>query len=536
MKRTNYKTLALASAGLLGAAALLMAEETPKNEQQQRIAEFEAQLLTDDSAIENPGQVVMSYADVVQRILPSVVSISTYSKSGTATGPNRQLREEDLESLPPMFRDFFRDYLEKNSPGSENAQPKGRQRQRQNQQPVQTGLGSGFLLTSDGYILTNNHVVDNADEVKVTVGRSSRQYVAKVIGKDPSSDVALIKIDGTDLPRATLGDSSKLRVGDVVLAVGSPMGLDQSVTQGIISAMGRTQLGIIGNRSQAGYEDFIQTDAAINPGNSGGPLVDAKGRVIGINTAIETRSGMFSGIGLAIPVNMAVAIAVDLMDDGKVDRGFLGIQMDPVDASMADFLGLDEQYGVTVTRVVEGSPADKAGFQGGDVVVSADGQVVEEPSKLRLLVSSKHAGQSVNFDVIRFNEKSKQPETIKIVAVLEKLEPDKLSASYRPGEDNKSGPAKNSSFLKGVEVADITATLREEYSIGEEVEGILVTSVDADSPAGRVGLQEGDVITQVDHGPVSSVADARKLKSDPGTMMLIQIIRDGQTKFLPVKN
>ncbi|MEZ0386667.1 MAG: Do family serine endopeptidase, partial [Verrucomicrobium sp.] len=537
--------LSFAGAGLLGVTAMVMAQETKPAETKEAAApapsfkmtsaDFAEKVTRDSAPIANAGQLTLRYADVVQRILPSVVSISTYSKKPGAGRGMPEMNEDDLEQLPPMFREFFKDWMERRG-GQPNETPSTppRGRQQRPQQPRQTGLGSGMILTADGYILTNNHVVESADEIKVVIAGRGKEYTAKVIGTDPQTDVALIKIEGTDLPHATFGDSSKLRVGDVVLAVGSPMGLVQSVTQGIVSALGRSELGIIGRRGQAGYENFIQTDAAINPGNSGGPLVDGLGRVIGINTAIETQSGMFAGIGLAIPIDMALNIAVDLLDDGKVDRGFLGIQMDPVDPSMADFLGLKDDEGVTVTRVVPDSPADKAGFEEGDVVVGANGEKVEEPSKLRLMVSAKRPGESVKFNVVRFNEQAKKPEKLELNATLEKLDTDKLAASgLKSGQGKES--AKPAGFLEGVRVENLNDELRKEYNVDAEVSGVLVTSVEENSPAAKVGLQEGDVILQVNRQPVKDVAEARSHKGDAGNAVQLKVLRAGQTKFLVIK-
>lgn len=547
MKKQIRKILIFAGMGILAMPTLVLAEENkPVSEAKNKptVAEFEAKITRNNEQILNAAQVVVSYADVVQRILPSVVSIGTFSTKPMAQGGMPGMNEDELEQLPPMFREFFKDWMERRggglpedqAPGKGGKSPHGHQRPSQPQKPQQTGLGSGVILTEDGYIMTNNHVVENADELKVVIGGRGKEYIAKVVGADPSTDVALIKIEATGLPHATLGDSAKLRVGDIVLAVGSPMGLHQSVTQGIVSAKGRSGMGIIASKGQtAGYEDFIQTDAAINPGNSGGPLVDASGRVIGINTAIETRSGMFSGIGLAIPINMALNVATDLLDDGKVDRGFLGIQMDPVEPSMADFLGLKDETGVTVTRVVEGSPASKAGFEEGDVVVSANGDKVEEPSKLRLMISSKHPGESVKFSVVRFNEKSKKPESMELVATLEKLQADKLNASMQmPGKNNSTPKA--SAFIEGVDVQNLTDDLRKEFSIAEDVEGVVVTSVNQKSPAARVGLQEGDVIQQVNRQAVKSVVEARANIGEAGNAVQLKVLRSGQMKFLIIKS
>ncbi len=540
MKNQSWKTLAFAGIGLLATAAPALAEENKETKDTPKLSavEFNNKITQSLEEVRNSGPVVASYADVVEKILPSVVSISTYSKKpqGRMGAPGGFGSEEDIESLPPMFRQFFEDYMQKHGGQMPNS-PKGRKAPRGPQGPQQTGLGSGVILTDDGYILTNNHVVEGADELKVVLGGQTKEYIAKVIGADPSTDIALIKIEGTKLPHATIGDSAKLRVGDVVLAAGSPMGLDQSVTHGIVSAQGRSGMNIIGSNKggQAGYENFIQTDAAINPGNSGGPLVDAFGRVIGINSAIETRSGMFSGIGLAIPINMAIGVVSDLLEGGKVQRGFLGIEMGNVEPSMAEYLGLnDEGGGVTVKTVVENSPAAKAGIEEGDVIITAEGTKVTDPSKLRLMISSKHPGTEVKFGVVRFNETTRKPEHKDVTAKLEIL-PDKLSASIFEKQGGKGG-AKAGGFIDGVKVQNLNDENRQEYAVAEGVEGVLVTAVEENSAAAKVGLQEGDVILQVNRKSVKSVAEARSNKGEAASAVQLKIWRDGQTKFLVVKN
>ncbi len=532
MKLTHIRCTILVGSGLLGLAALVYSEEAKSKITS---AELEKKITRDTAEIRNAPPAMAGYADVVERILPSVVSINTFSKRALHRGFSGS--EDELDQLPPMLRPFFEDWLQRHGEGQVPNQ-RNRQSPQRPQKPVQTGLGSGMLLTEDGYILTNNHVVDGADELKVIVAGKGKEYTAKVIGTDPSTDVALIKIEGTGLPHATIGDSSKLRVGDVVLAVGAPMGLEQSVTHGIVSALGRSAMGIIGSkRGEAGYENFIQTDAAINPGNSGGPLVDAQGRVIGINSAIETQSGMFAGIGLAIPVNMAMSVVEDLVNTGKAQRGFLGIQMDSVEPSMSDFLGLKDENGVTVSRIVANSPAAKAGFQEGDVIVSAEGLKIADPTKLRLMISSHRPGTDVKFGIVRFNETSKKPERMELNAKLEKL-PESLSSAFekaRPSPGKPKGAADNA-LLEGVKVEELNDELRENYKIEADVKGVVVTSVDEKSPAAKVGLQEGDVITQVNRKAVSSVPEARSNKGEAGGAVQLKVSRGGQTKFLVVKS
>ncbi|MCE9519570.1 MAG: Do family serine endopeptidase, partial [Verrucomicrobia bacterium] len=513
---------------LLGAVALAMAEtETSKAS----VADFDARVTRDISEVRSANPALAGFADVVQKIMPSVVSISTYSKKAAHGGFGGGPSEEELNSIPPWFRQWFE---EQQQQGQAPGQRK-RQAPQQPRKPVQTGLGSGVLLTDNGYIMTNNHVVDGADQLKVIVGdKAGKEYDAKVIGTDPQSDIALIKIEGTNFPHATIGDSSKLRVGDIVLALGSPMGLDQSVTHGIVSALGRSNMGIIGNAKQAGFENFIQTDAAINPGNSGGPLVDSQGRVIGINAAIETRSGMFSGIGLAIPINMALNNVHDLLAGGKVERGFLGIQMGEVDPSMVDLLDLKDENGVTVSRMVPDSPAQKAGFEEGDVIISAQGQKVQDLSKLRLMISSQRPGTDVKFGVVRMNEKTRKPERKELIAKLDKLPDNPSLTSVKPKPSAPKSAA--SSFIEGVRVENITDDLRQNYNIEKEVQGVVVTNVDEKSQAFKVGLEEGDVITQVNRKPVTTLSDASENKGQPGEIVQLKIIRSGQTKFLAVKN
>jgi serine protease Do len=534
MHKKYLKHQIIAAVLLLAIAGYLPAEEPkPAAKPKPTQAELLSRITRDNAEVRNAGQVTLSYADVVQNILPCVVSISTYTKTKQGRMRGNMPSPEDLDQLPPLLREW----LERQGQMPEAA-PRGG-RQRSPQQPQPSGLGSGVILTEDGFILTNNHVVADSDELKVKIGKFSKEYAAKVIGTDPATDVALIKVEATGLPHATFGDSSKLRVGDVVLAVGAPMGLEQSVTQGIVSAMGRTDVRIIHNKDQQGYENFIQTDAAINPGNSGGPLVDGLGRVVGMNTAIETQSGMFSGIGLAIPVNMALSIVADLLDDGKVERGFLGVAMSEVDPSVADLFGLKDETGVTVSEVRPGSPAEKAGFQGGDVIVSADGESVAAPSKLRLMVSSKRPGESVKFGVVRLNSQSKKPDHLELKATLGRLTPEALAAAGGGSSPGGKKPAGDSAggFLKGVQVAPITEDLRKEYNIDASVaSGLVVTDVAEDSNAFRTGLQAGDVILRVNNQPVKNMAEAKSNRGGSGDAVWLAVWHQGGTKYVVVKN
>lgn len=490
--------------------------------------EFDRKLARDTTDLRERGNTANSYAEVVQRILPSVVSIETYSKKNTSAF-GFEVRPDDLNHLPPQFRDFFEDWFDRRGSG-----PKNERRRPLPDKPAKIGLGSGVIITADGYILTNNHVVRDADELKVEIAGKGKKYTAKVIGTDPQTDVALIKIDEQGLSAAALGDSSKLRAGDMVLAIGSPMGLQQSVTHGIVSGLGRSELGIIGDArtAQPGYENFIQTDAAINPGNSGGPLLDTQGRVMGLNTAIETRSGMFSGIGLAIPINMVISVARDLLDGGKVHRGFLGIEMDHIDVSMADYLGLEHGAGVIVNSVVPDSPAAKAEIQEGDAIVRVNDEQVTSPSQLRLIVSSQHPGAEVKLEVVRYNQRAKRPEHLVLIAKLESL-PDKPGEKIEKKEPETGSTDPEGSMIKGVVIETLSEKLRQEYGIAEDTEGVLVTSVDKDSAAASV-LEEGDVITQINHKPVKDKADVLASKENDKAALPLKIIRNGRTKYVVI--
>lgn len=494
-------------------------------------ADIEQKLVRDRTRPAEPGPITTSYAQVVQRILPSVVSINTYSK--VSRGEWRysfDLPSEDLEHLPPYFREFFGDWLERRD---RRGTPSPRRPS--TSKPVQTGLGSGVILTADGYILTNYHVVAQADDLKIDVARHDRPFSARVIGSDPQTDVALVKIDASGLTPATIGDSAMVRVGDVVLAVGSPMGLEQSVTQGIVSGLGRSELGIIGRTmlGQPGYENFIQTDAAINPGNSGGPLLDAHGRVVGLNTAIETRSGMFAGIGLAIPINMAISVMRELVDEGKVHRGFLGIEMDRMDAGMAELYGLSDGGGVMVISVVKDSAAEQAGVQEADALVTMNGQKVVNPSQVRLAVSAWRPGTEVHLGVVRYDEASGQARRLDLTARLRAM-PD-ASGPRMDGPSETVPPANlQMGFLEGVVIEPLTAPDREAYGIEDGVDGVIVVSVKPESAASRGGLEQGDVILQVNRQPVKDVAAAQVAVASAGGRMVLKILRDGRTKFLAV--
>ncbi|KUK13318.1 MAG: DegQ family serine endoprotease [Synergistetes bacterium] len=368
------------------------------------------------------------------------------------------------------------------------------------------GKGSGFIISDDGYILTNNHVIQGADEIVVTLA-DNRKFNAKVVGADPTVDLAVIKIDAKGLPSLPLGDSDKVEVGEWVVAIGNPFGLSHTVTVGVISAKGRTIAA--GDRS---FENFLQTDAAINPGNSGGPLLNLKGEVIGINTAIIPYA---QGIGFAIPVNTAKQILNDLIKFGRVKRGWLGIYLQAMTPSLAKGFGLKEAKGVIVARVISGSPAEKYGLKRGDVILKVDDKEVNSPAELQIAIRSHKAGEKVKLTVWR------RGKTIEISVVLGEI----------PQEEKVS---KISEETIGIRVSDITPELRRKYDITEK-HGVVITYVDPNSPADVADLREGDVILEVNGREIRDVQDWEEAVSGLGKGSIVFLVsRSGNTFFVSI--
>lgn len=461
--------------------------------------------LTIDSSPADRSGADAGYAEVVERVSPSVVSIVTESRGGG--GGQSQLPEE-------LFNDpFFRRFFEGMRPDFRQPAP----------QPRRQGQGSGVLLTPDGFIATNNHVVDGADKIEVILANGRDKYNAEVVGRDPGTDVALIKIDAKGLPAATLGDSSKLRAGDRVLAIGNPFGLSQTVTSGIVSALKRTNLGITGER---GYESFIQTDASINPGNSGGPLIDHLGRVVGINTAIFGRAGGNIGIGFAIPINMAVDIADRLQSTGEVERGYLGILLGQLTPELAEGFGI-EANGVLVNEVQPDTPAQKAGFKAGDVILAYQGQEVTDMAELRLRVANTAPGTEAKFEVLR--EGKRQTLTAKIGKL-----PSEGGIASGPGRgDRPDGQGRE--FIPGVQITALTDELRQQLGVPENVNGVVIRQVDPDSDAAAAGLAQGMVIQRVGNHPAASVAEAMKALRDAKDRVILYVFDGEYSRFVTVK-
>lgn len=430
------------------------------------------------------------FSSIAKVVTPAVVTINTESR----TRAQQRL---------PFFMDPFRDFF--NNPDQDDEAPSPRRRQTpQNPQNPQTpqgrgrllpnGVGSGVIVSPDGYILTNNHVVEGADRVRVELN-DRRVFTAKVVGTDPPSDVAVLKIDATDLPTIPFGDSNAVEVGDIVLAVGNPLNVGQTVTMGIISAKSRST----GTGGGSSYEDFLQTDAAINRGNSGGALVNLNGELIGVPSQILSGTGGNIGIGFAIPSTMARKVMDDLIRSGKVRRGMLGIRIRSFDAETAEQFGYNSTKGALVEVVDPGSPAEAAGVKRGDIVTEFQGQKIEESSQLRNLASQTAPGTSVKIKVWRDGGERE------LTAKLVEMDPTKVEAepSSRPSE----GGEEVGGALSGVKIETLTPDLGRRLNLPDSVRGVIITDIDPESAAYGSGLRRGDVIEEVARQPVTSVGE-----------------------------
>jgi serine protease Do len=434
------------------------------------------------------GEQQVTIADIAERATPSVVNVAS----------RRMIKNRGPEQ-DPFFRHFF---------GPQGPEPQERQ---------QRGLGSGVIYSRDGLVLTNNHVIEGADEITVTTADGT-DYEAQVVGSDAKSDVAVLRLKGEgvkELTPITLGDSAQLRVGDVVLAIGNPFALSQTVTMGIVSAKGRSETGIVD------YADFIQTDAAINPGNSGGALVNMQGELVGINTAILSRSGGYQGIGFAIPSNMARQISQSLVDHGKVVRGWLGIGIQDVDPDLAAALGLPNADGVLVSDVEPGSPADKGGLVRGDVVLTVDGKKTNSSTQLRNLIAEAGANKKVTLSIVRAGK----PQSLSLLlGELKSDKPDEVSPAAAPRPETEDG----------LSVDVLTPKLRQRLKLPATLkQGVVVTGVAPGSPASEGGMQPGDVIIEMNRKPVSNVQEFRAAYKQPDAKrVLLLVYREGRTHYL----
>jgi serine protease Do len=371
------------------------------------------------------------------------------------------------------------------------------------------------IVSTDGYVLTNNHVVNGADVIKVTLA-DGRELTAKVVGTDPQSDLAVVKVDAKDLPAITFTDSDKIEVGDRVLAIGNPFGIGQTVTSGMVSGLGRATMGL-------DYEDFIQTDAAINPGNSGGALVDIEGRLIGVNTAILSRSGGSQGVGFAVPSEIASKVMQSLVADGHVTRGYLGVTIQSVTPALAEEFKLKEARGALVSDVMPDSPAAKAGFKAGDVVLAFNGKKVTDSRHLQLEVADTKPGSKAPVEILRNGVKESLQVTVKPLPGTETL------AKNHSDNDTDNGT------LNGVGVADLDAQTRREFNIPKNVTGAVITQVDPASPSAEAGLKPGAVIQEINHHAVTGADEAVKLTTDTtDKRTLLRVWANGGSHFIVV--
>ena len=385
-----------------------------------------------------------------------------------------------------------------------------------NRKEVIHGLGSGVIVSRDGYILTNNHVIDKADSISVMTA-DNRKFTAKIIGKDPRTDLAVLKIDAKGLKPIAIGNSDKLRVGEWVIAIGSPLGenLARTVTQGIVGAKGRVNVGV------TDYENFIQTDAAINPGNSGGPLVNIGGELVGINTAIASRTGGFEGIGFAVPSNMAYRVYTSLVKYGKVVRGYLGVTIQDIDDKIAKGLNMKQPEGVLVGTVMKGSPAAKAGLKTGDVILDFAGKKVSSSAELRNAVASKAPGNTESIVILRNGQK-------RTLDVKLQTQPDNLPVA----EQERQSPVDNQ--LLGFAVAPLNKAMAERFNLNPAAHRIVVSSVDRSSQAYMAGLRPGDIIKSVDRKEVGSVAQFKAItaKKKAGDLLFLLVERGSSRMYL----
>ncbi len=396
----------------------------------------------------------------------------------------------------PMFRHFFGDQLDHG----------------QKRKYKSSALGSGVIVSENGYILTNNHVVKGADEIKVIL-YDKREFKGKIVGTDSRTDLAVVKIDAKDLPVLRFGDSNKLKTGDIVMAVGNPFGLNQTITMGIVSAVGRSNIGL------SDFEDFIQTDAAINPGNSGGALINSNAELVGINTAIFSTSGGYMGIGFAIPSDMAKTVMDSIIKHGRVIRGWMGVSIQNLTPELAKSLGIKATEGALVSGVEKGSPADKAGLKRGDLVVGLSGKKVVDSTSLRNMVAASAPGTKLDVKILRDGKEQTLPITL--------------------GEFKEKKVIKKTEYnnvLRGITVQEITQSLRDKLNLPDNLTGVVITDVSSDSPAQGL-LQQGDVIQEVNRKTIQSAQDYDHAVGKIGDKdaVLLLIYREGGSLYLTIK-
>jgi serine protease Do len=431
---------------------------------------------------------------LAETLTPAVVNVRTTSEARRSRAPQ----------VPEPFRRFFPQPPE--GGGEREVRPRG--------------IGSGFIIGTDGYIVTNHHVVDGSRSIEVQLS-DGRTFQPKVIGSDPETDVALLKIEATDLPMIPLGSSSALKVAEPVMAIGNPFGFDHTVTVGIVSGTGR----FIG---QGRFDDFIQTDAAINPGNSGGPLINTRGEAVGINSAIRSSTGGFQGIGFAIPIDLAKPILTQLRTTGKVTRGWLGVSIQPLTPELAKSFGITGTQGALIATVTEDSPAGKAGLKEGDVIVTFDGKPVEGPRALPTLVANTPVGRGVPVGIVR--DGSRQTVTVTVGNLADSRE-----ARATPGAPAEKGRESGATEKLGLALQELTPELAKQLGVQSD-KGVVVTEVKPDSPAAQAGLAPGDVIREVNRTPVQGLQDVERglARGQDPAQVLLRVEREGSQRYVVV--
>jgi serine protease Do len=489
-KKTILPPLAALTAVALFAGGTLAFSASGPNDNG---AKANLDLKVDNSQLNRDVKLGNSFAPIVKSVTPSVVKVFV-----TTGGQRQQLSGADIEQFRRFFGPMFPDF------------------DQQQQSPNQHALGSGVVISQNGYLLTNNHVIENAKDIQVALN-DGRSFTAKLIGTDPQTDVALLKIEANNLPAVTLADSDAVEVGDVVLAIGNPFGIGQTVTEGIVSAKDRTNVS--GGDQD---EDFIQTDAAINPGNSGGALVDTQGRLVGINTSILSRTGGNQGIGFAVPSNLCRWVVDSLVKNGKVSRGFLGVSIQDVTPDLAKALKVNRTVGALISEVTPNGPADTAGLKNGDVVVQYDNKPVESASQLKLRVAETTPGVNVPVQIDRNGE-------TKSLNVMVKERSGTTVAQNNTPKNSDQGS------LNGVTVGDLNQELRTQLKVPNTVQGAVIEEVDPSSASAEAGLKVGDIVTEINHRPIKSAQEAVEATSGKANSeTLVKIYRNGGSHYVAV--
>ncbi|MFA5291798.1 MAG: Do family serine endopeptidase [Phycisphaerae bacterium] len=489
MKHRKALALILTLAIIFASAAICPAEPDKKS---------------DIETLRNTGEV---FADIAAKVGPAVVFVS--------------VKQEYTQRRPDMFfgdpfEQFQNDEFFQRFFGRQFQQRRQQQQQPRERKQIRRGQGSGFIITADGYILTNNHVVKDANEIMVKLS-DDRELPAKVIGTDPETDVAVIKIDANDLPTVEMGDSDKLKVGEWVLAIGNPFGLSHTVTSGIVSAKGRSGLRFAD--SELAYQNFIQTDAAINFGNSGGPLINIDGQVIGINSAIYSQSGGYSGIGFAIPINMAKYVYEQLKEGGKVTRGYIGIYGKNVTPEMAELLGAKGHKGVVVDNVVKDSPAEKAQLQQGDIIIKKDGKKIDDWDNFRNEVAKIQPGTKIILTVIR--DGKEKDFTVELEA--------------RKTETASAESQEESADKLGITVQDLTPEIAQQFGYKDEQSGVIVAGVQVGSPAEEAQITVGTLILEVNRQKVQDADNFWELIKKAGNTVLLYVQQEEYSRYIVIK-